>query len=499
MASAVPFSRPKPLPLEIAKSLPQNLDAERALLGAILVDNATLKKVAATIVASDFFTMASAGLSDNGRIFLAMVALEKDKKPIEYLTIVDHLQADGVLSGYISSLTDGVARISNVEHYAKIIREKSLLRQLVHKTNSIQQKALEGTSQPDELFADFELFAKESVSRSTDNPMVVVGCRELLSLEMPPPEFLIDPLLTRGGTMLIFSWSGIGKSYITTEFAAHLAMGLPRMFCDHLGRGGLWPISRACRVLYLYGEMHGGEIKERFKEIAKGHRLELPEDEQLGFVGKEFQLIKRASAAARGWRPRIDSAVDRRIVEDNLTAGGYEILVLDNISTLWSASLDDASDREAILKNWFIDLNARGISIVALTHAGKSGDFLGDSQQIHILDSLLKLRRPANYKMEEQLRAEMKIEKLRHKASDSRLTREFEVQLDTTDSQLGAVWTMRPARKAQIQAAFEMFRDDMKAPEVAKEIAISPRTVYRYKKMYLENGDAKHWTDRETE
>jgi hypothetical protein len=438
-------------------------------------------------------------LSDNGRIFLAMVTLEKEQNPIEFLTIADHLQADGVLSAYIASLTDGIARVSNVEHYAKLIREKSLLRQFIHKTNALQQRALEGNVQPEELFHDFELFTKESVSRGTENPMVVVGCRELLTLEMPPPEFLIDPLLTRGGTMLIFSWSGIGKSYITTEFAAHLAMGLPKMFCDHLGRGGLWPISRACRVLYLYGEMHGGEIKERFKEIAKGHRLEMPEDAQLGFVAKEFQLIKRASHAARQWRPRIDSAADRRVVEDNLAAGAYEVLVLDNISTLWSASLDDASDREAILKNWFIDLNAHGISIIALTHAGKSGDFLGDSQQIHILDSLLKLRRPANYKMEEQLRAEMKIEKLRHKATDARLTRDFEVQLDTTDPALGAVWTMRAARKAQIQASFEMFRDDMKAAEVAKEIGISPRTIYRYKKMYLDNSDAKHWTDRENE
>jgi hypothetical protein len=509
MASAVPFQkRPAPLPVDLSKKLPNNLDAERSVLGAILLDNKSLLEVAGYLHADEFF------LDQHRRTFSAMLELAKIEvgtgrtlgSSIDLITLTEKLETEGQLEAaggapYLASLADGMPRTSNIKHYAAIVIEKAKLRRLIHATHHIQMRAFEGMDSSDLILTNAEEQIKEigTSTAAKENPMVVVGCRELLTLEMPPPEFLIEPLLTRGGTMLIYAWAGIGKSYITTEFAAHLAMGLPKMFCDHLGRGGLWPISRACRVLYLYGEMHGGEIKERFKEIAKGHRLEIPEDSQLGFVAKEFQLIKRASNAARQWRPRIDSAADRRIVEDNLAAGAYEVLVLDNISTLWSASLDDASDREAILKNWFIDLNARGISIIALTHAGKSGDFLGDSQQIHILDSLLKLRRPANYKMEEQLRAEMKIEKLRHKAMDSRLTRDFEVQLDTTDPALGAVWTMRAARKAQIQASFEMFRDDMKAAEVAKELAISPRTVYRYKKMYLENSDAKHWTDRESE
>jgi hypothetical protein len=509
MASAVPFQkRIAPLPADLSKQLPSNLEAERSVLGAILLDNKSLLEVAGHLHVDDF------SLDQHRRIFKVIQELAKIEvgtgralgSSIDLVTLTDKLRTEGLLEmaggeAYLASLADGMPRVSNIKHYAAIVIEKAKLRRLIHATHNIQMRAFEGEDGADVILNNAEATIRE-LSMSTaakENPMVVVGCRELLMLEMPPPEFLIEPLLTRGGTMLVYSWSGIGKSYVATEIAAHLAMGLPRLFCDPFGKGGLWPISRACRVLYLYGEMHGGEIKERFKEIAKGHRLELPEDSQLGFVGKEFQLLKRASHTARQWRPRIDSPAHRRIVEDNLAAGAYEVLVLDNISTLWSASLDESSDREAILKNWFIDLNARGVSIIAITHAGKSGDFLGDSQQIHILDSLLKLSRPAGYKMEEQLRALVEMKKIRHKVADSRLTRDVEVQLDTTDSTLGAVWTIRPARKAQVQAAFEMFRDDMKAHEVAKEIAISPRTAYRYKKMYVENSDAKHWTDRETE
>jgi hypothetical protein len=486
----VPFRRANrtPLPSDIAKKLPANLDAERNVLGAILLDdkipNIALKTASIEIKPDDF------SLEQHRRIFRNMLFLDQSKQPITTVFLLDNLERNGELEAagggaYLGSLVDGMARLSNVAHYAKLVRKKARLRDLIYFSQKIQNDALESEN-PDDIYNELERFSHQAASPS-ENPMVVVGCRELLTLDLPQPEFIVDPLLTVGGSMMIYSWAGVGKSFFTTELAARVAMGLRKLF--------VWPITRAYRVLYLYGEMHGGEIRKRWKEIAVGHNMEVPEDDQLGFVSKEFQRIKRASRHAYDWRPSIASPTDRRIVED-WVARGYQLLVLDNVSTLWPASQEKVSDREAVLKDWFMDLNQNGTSVISQTHAGKGGDFLGDSSQIHILDSVLKLRRPGDYRREEQLRAEVKIEKLRHECKDFRLLQEFEVSL-TTNLDTGAIWSMRPIRDTQLKSCFEMFADGMKPGEVYQDVGISRRTAYRHFDKWKKNADPKQWTETE--
>lgn len=480
--STVPFSRTRPLPTDLGKALPWNQDAERAVLGAVLVENRSLLDAAGKISSADFF------LTEHGVIFSAMLALEDAKQPIDLITLTERLHADQKLErvggpAYLASLADGMPRVSNVGHYVSIVREKARARRLIHLTHAIQQRALDG-DKPDELWNSVLAAEKNESVTHKDNPGVIVGWHELLGLDLPEPEFAIYPLLTVGGSMMIYSWAGVGKSYITTELATAVALGESKLF-------NLWPVSRPYRVLYIYGEMHGGEIKKRFREIIVGHKVKPDEGtDNLGFMSKEYQRIKRASRAAHDWRPSIYSPSDRRIVEDLIVAGRYEIVILDNISTLWPSSQEASSDRDAILKNWFIDLNQNGTAIIALTHAGKGGDFLGDSSQIHILDSVLRLRRPLDYSRDQQLRAEVKIEKLRHECRDSRLLQEFELSLQTSED-AGAEWLYRTTKDIQFRNAFDMFASGMKEMQVFQSMGGDPslRTIYRWKKKYNENSD----------
>lgn len=480
--ASVPINRARPLPVDLAKTLPTNLDAERAVLGAVLLDNSVLSRIAEKLLPSDFF------LSQHSRIFLAMMALSELQSPIDLVTLSEKLHADKALetaggAPYLASLADGMPRVSNVGHYAAIVKDKSRARYLIHLTNNVQQKALEGDAKVDELWNELAAAERES-SSVKENPGVVVGWHEILTLDIPEPEFVIYPLLTVGGSMMVYSWAGVGKSFVTTELAVALALGESKVF-------NLWPIKRRYRVLYIYGEMHGGEIKLRFRQLIDGHKVKPEEgDDSLGFMAKEYQRIKRASRHAYDWRPSIFAPSDRRIVEDLIAGGRYEIVVLDNISTLWPSSQEASSDRDAILKNWFIDLNQNGTSVISLTHAGKGGDFLGDSSQIHILDSVLRLRRPpGDYSREQQLRAEVKIEKLRHSCSDARLMQEFELSLQTGDA--GAEWLYRTTKDVQFKTAFGMFTDGMKEMQVFQSMGGDPslRTIYRWKRKYLENSD----------
>jgi DnaB-like helicase N terminal domain/AAA domain len=493
--STVPFRRNNPFPQDIAKKLPSNTDAERNVLGAILIDsgypNAAMKAARGALVPDDFF------VEENRRIFRNMLFLDDAQQPIEAVSLVENLTQNRELeaaggAAYISSLMDGMPRLTNVAYYAKIIREKARLRQIVHLTWKVHNDAIEGYTSPDDLSAEIDSLSRQP--SPSENPSIVVPFQELASIQLPDPKWCIEPLLTHGGTMMLYSWAGWGKSFIATEMAFSLSIGDTNIFGGHRGAGGNWPLHGPISVLYIYGEMHGAKIRERLFQISKGHAGKIPDDDRFGIMSKDYQTITRASRFSNTWRPSIATATDRRYIEERLFGGGYQLLVLDNISTLWSAAQEDQSKQTAILKDWFIDLNMHGVMVLVLQHAGKSGDFLGDSSQIHILDALMKLDHKGKYRRSDGLKVTVEIEKNRYEASDSGWLIPFELLLQTTPEN-GAQWLTRPAYKAQREAAFNMFRRNMKPPEVALEMHIHRSTAYRYFDEYKSDPNVKNWTE----
>ncbi|HEV8385833.1 MAG TPA: replicative DNA helicase [Candidatus Acidoferrales bacterium] len=134
----------------LERPLPHNLDAERSILGAILLDSHALDLASEKLRPEEFF------LDQHRRIYERMLDLQERREAIDTLTVMDELNRHGELeaiggAGYLGSLVDGVPRISNVEHYARIVREKALLRSLVHTAHSIQQKAFEAEEGADDI------------------------------------------------------------------------------------------------------------------------------------------------------------------------------------------------------------------------------------------------------------------------------------------------------------------------------------------------------------
>jgi replicative DNA helicase len=122
--------------------LPQNTEAERSILGAILLDNNALNAAIEKLRPEDFFH------EHHRRIYLQMIALGEAQQAIDLVTLTDQLHRRGELEAsgghaYIAQLVDGVPRVANVEHYARIVKEKSLLRGLIHATHAIQRQAME--------------------------------------------------------------------------------------------------------------------------------------------------------------------------------------------------------------------------------------------------------------------------------------------------------------------------------------------------------------------
>jgi replicative DNA helicase len=149
-----------PAEATLERPLPQNLDAERSILGAILLDNHALNTAIENIKPEDFF------LEQHRRVFNQMIALGESQQAIDLVTLTESLHRVGELEAsggapYLAALADGMPRVSNVEHYARIVREKALLRNLIHATHNIQQRALEGEDGADTILdnAESSIFA----------------------------------------------------------------------------------------------------------------------------------------------------------------------------------------------------------------------------------------------------------------------------------------------------------------------------------------------------
>jgi replicative DNA helicase len=139
----------------LAHSLPANVEAERSILGAILLDNLAYNQAAEHLKPEDF------SLDSHRRLYTRMMDLAESSRPIDMITLVEELDRRKELEaigdvGYISGLVDGVPDRPSIEHYIKIVRDKALLRGLIHAANSAIARAAEQSDPAEEILNDAE-------------------------------------------------------------------------------------------------------------------------------------------------------------------------------------------------------------------------------------------------------------------------------------------------------------------------------------------------------
>lgn len=148
--------------------LPANIEAERAILGAVLLDNAAFDQAASAIHASDFI------LDSHRRIYLRMVELAESTKPIDFVTLreqLEHHREVEAIGGveYILSLTDGLPRVKNISQYVNIVKDKAVKRTLMQICNRTIGQCSEDSDPAAQIAAAHDDDLMELVGNSNDD------------------------------------------------------------------------------------------------------------------------------------------------------------------------------------------------------------------------------------------------------------------------------------------------------------------------------------------
>lgn len=134
---------------------PQDIEAERSVLGALMLDKDAVIKVADLIVAGDFYQPA------HSKIYETIIGLYGKNDPIDILSVTNKLKDRGQIteiggSSYLTELINSVPTAAHIAHYAKLIRDKKVLRELIKTSAEIAEKVFENPDDNENLLDDIE-------------------------------------------------------------------------------------------------------------------------------------------------------------------------------------------------------------------------------------------------------------------------------------------------------------------------------------------------------
>jgi hypothetical protein len=292
-------------------------------------------------------------------------------------------------------------------------------------------------------------------------PLVAVAAEELLAREIKPREMLLDPILPEQGLGLLYSYRGIGKTFLALGVGVAVASA---------GCFLRWTAPRARRVLYVDGELPAKTVQERIAMVLAGLEGCEPGANMLRIITPDLQ--KRPM-------PDLATAEGQRLLEPELD--GVDLVVLDNLSALCRDGNENEGEGWLPVQDWALGLRRRGMSVLFLHHAGKNKSQRGTSRREDLLDTVITLKHPSNYDPSEGLRCEVHFEKTRSMLGEA--AKPFEVRLHS-GPEGQAIWTMGDLEETKAQRAFGMFDSAATVRDVAEELAISKSAAGRLRQRW---------------
>jgi len=282
----------------VSRGMPNNVDAEASVLGAILIDNKAADIIIPMLAVDDFY------LAQNRLIFAAMKQLQMESKPIDTVSVCDALDVKGQLDevgsvSYLSELAEGVVSAANGEYYASIIKRDSLTRKVIEAGNNIAKYGYECENGADALdnaeklvYAIAEQTSEKALEKIDDAAALALkNIQDKQTGNVPKNTVYIDfPKfdqmthgLKPGEMVLIAARPSVGKTAFALNIAANVAINHDKkvaifsleMPADLLAKRMLCYISR---VESNKMDTRGGLTQTDYKKLYNGYRALLASD-----------------------------------------------------------------------------------------------------------------------------------------------------------------------------------------------------------------------------
>jgi putative DNA primase/helicase len=293
-----------------------------------------------------------------------------------------------------------------------------------------------------------------------------LSAAEFLTLELPPRELILDPILPEKGLMLLHAYRGAGKT--------HLALGIG--YCAATGGRMLgWSAAKPHPVLYLDGEMPAAAMQARLAAMIAGADKQPPDPSYFTFLSADLTEGGLPDLGSDDGQSEIDAAIAR---------AGAELVIVDNCSTLIRSGKENEGDSWLPVQSWALAHRRAGRSIIFVHHDGKGGQQRGTSRREDVLDTVIGLRRPEDYRSDQGARFEIIFEKARGFYGDG--AQSFEAKYETRDD--AAFWTRTETTDAELKRVADAIREGMTVREAASELSMSKSKVGRLREQAQQKG-----------
>ena len=229
--------------------------------------------------------------------------------------------------------------------------------------------------------------------QTDDSALHVCDVRDFLKMKMPPRDLLLSPWLESASLAMVYAARGVGKTHFALNIAHALATG---------GDFLQWHTTLATPVLYVDGEMPAPAMQQRLAAVIEATGIE-PAPGMLRIVSRDLQRFSDM--------PNMAATDGQTVLSDNM--GDARVVILDNLSSLIHGAKENEAEGWEPVAQWAIRERSKGRTMIFIHHAGKGGGQRGTSKREDLLDVVIKLQRPADYRSQDGARFEVHFEKAR--------------------------------------------------------------------------------------
>lgn len=365
------------VPPTAERPLPSSVETERVILGVVLLDNATLPQVLEHLRRDDFYVDA------HRRILNRMIALFEKGIPVDPITLREELSRSGELEqvggpSYLAGLIDGVPQLRNLEHYVKIVSEKSKIRRLLSISSQITADCFEQQDNSAEI-VDAAVEALADVGGAPRNghgraAMQLESATE--SMMRAASDAQVAPawegLLNAGDLAIVTGLPGSGKTILAANLGLTVAIRAP----EYLGRA----VEISGPVVYVNVDMPAKRFRKRLAMMCAA--LPFPPS-----AGRLDQFHSTTTSL------RLLAAGDFRMLSAALARVRPALFVIDALGFLHTADESQSHEIVPVLERLKDLRNTFEMTVLVLAHDRKDGrTLLGSVMKAAVADTILRCR-----------------------------------------------------------------------------------------------------------